>query len=201
MSKALLDYVYNSLPQTYVRMDEPSTTLYRYLSAIIEGGYASVLQDSENLSNLLDPQKCPEEFLQFFYRSFGLTYFPDIAPIYHRRILENLGGIIQRRGTYSCISFLARAVTGTTVGLEYYRDPVDNHRVLRVIVICDSLDQLERLDTEIEVLSRFLRDYVPFYITEILVEGVVNVATVQDTRNDIVVASASFDYKVQHKPV
>lgn len=196
----LLDYLYNqSLPKVYRDRDSIYKQLHRYLSAIFVDGYTPVQQDTELITDLLDPQRCPEDLLQFFYMSFGLTYFNDIDPIYHRRLLENLGGIIQRRGTYSCIHFLARAVTGADISVLYSRDPEDNSRIITVSVICKSRDQLDRLDVEIGVLGRFLKDYVPYYIN-IVVEGVIDVATLTYARNDVIVPSVSFDYVIHQNP-
>lgn len=196
---SLVDYLYNSLPQVYREEDNPSLYLFRYLSSLVEGGYGEVLKDSEGLTDLLDPLKCPEELLKYFYTSFGLTYYPDIDPIYHRRILSNLGGIIQRRGTYSCIHFLARAVTNTDVSLEYYREEVTNIRRVRITVICSSLSQLQALEKDTMVLTRFLKDYLPYYI-DVEIKNIVQLNAFEDVRNDVVVSSASFDYTIRHTP-
>lgn len=193
----LLDHIYNCFPKIYREEDEADKYLYRYLSAIIAGGYGHVLKDSEHLTDLLDPQRCPESLLQFFYRSFGLTYFPDIDPIYHRRVLSNLGGIIQRRGTYSCINFLVRAITGASAKSIYVRE--GGERKLTVQVICETLDQLNALSSEMGIMNRFLQDYLPFYIN-LFIEGVVDVSILSDTRNDIVIASTSTDYVIQQNP-
>lgn len=196
----LFNYLHTCLPKIYWDLDK-DTYLYRYLQALVEGGYADVLEDSKNLATLLDPQKCPDELLQFFYRSFGLTYFPDIAPIYHRRLLANLGGIIKRRGTYSCVEFLTQAISGTDVFSEYRREEIGGviRRHLILSVICTTLDQVNNLTTEIEILSRFIREYIPYYIY-LTVQGNVTVNITEDTRNDVVVASTSFDYALKQDP-
>lgn len=189
----VLNYLYNNLPEVYRREDEPTKPLYRFLSSLAQGGFDEVSLDTTNLITLLDPLKCPDSLLKYFYTSFGLTYFPDIEPIFHRKILANLGGIIRRRGTHSCVHFLARAIMGTDIETAYSRDLEDNHRILTVTVICDTLEQVLILDTESEILQRFLTDYVPYYIS-VIVERTINVDTVSDTRNDVILPTVSVDY-------
>ena len=174
----LLSYLYyRKLPQVYRDMDSSMVTqpFYRYLSSLVEGGYSTVLAEVENLLDLIDPEVCPEEFLPYLSQSFGLDYFEDISPVYHRRFLSNIGEIIKRRGTYSCLRFLVRALTGLNVSFEYIRGEYKGvqGRHLIVNLLAETLEQLNDIDTSIFVVEQFLTTQIPYYITPHVVSQVV----------------------------
>ena len=168
-AKQLLDHLYyHKLPQVYRDADKElkSYPLYRYLGSLIEGGYAEALTDINNLLNLVDPQKCPEEFLPYFCNSFGLEYFEDIDSGYQRKMLANIGEVIKRRGTYSCVRFLVRVLTGMDVELEYIRGEYNEveGRHLIVTLLASSLDQINNMDTNRAVVERYIQTQIPYYI-------------------------------------
>lgn len=165
-STALLNHLYyNKLPQIYRDMDTSlmTTPFKRYLSALIDGGYSEVLKDIDNLSNLVDPQKCPEEYLPLLCNSFGLTYFEDISPIYQRKFLQNIGEINHRRGTYSCVRFIAKVLTGLDVDLEYERTSTGRH--LTVTLLAKTIDDVNNMETSKAVIARYIGTQIPYYIT------------------------------------
>lgn len=168
-SKQLVDYLYyRKLPQLYRDADEGlgDFPLYRYLSAIIEGGYSLALNDINGLLDLVDPQKCPEDFLPYFCNSFGLEYFEDIDSVYQRKMLANIGEIVRRRGTYSCVRFLVRALTGMNVELEYIRGEYEGiqGRHLIITLLAESIDQINNMDTSRFVVERYVQTQIPYYI-------------------------------------
>lgn len=168
-SEQLLNHIYyKKLPQVYRDMDSTvDYSLKRYLSAIVEGGYGELLQDINKTLELIDPQRCPEQFLPYLYNSFGFPYFEDIDPIYHRRFLSNIGEIIKRRGTYSCVTYLVRALTGLKVTLTYIEGEYDevegNHLILNLVV--SSIDGANNISTSVTVIERFLATQIPYFIT------------------------------------
>ncbi len=165
-AERLLNHIYyNKLPQIYRDMDMGLKTLplKRYLSSLIEGGYSEALKDINSLLNLIDPQKCPEEFLPMLCDSFGLSYFEDIAPIYQRKFLQNIGEITRRRGTYSCVKYLVKVLTGLDVELDYYRDE-SGSRVLDIFLLARTLKQVEEINTSISVIQRYVQTQIPYYI-------------------------------------
>lgn len=165
-STALLNHLYyNKLPQIYRDMDTSlmTTPFKRYLSALIDGGYSEVLKDIDNLSNLVDPQKCPKEYLPLLCNSFGLTYFEDISPIYQRKFLQNIGEINHRRGTYSCVRFIAKVLTGLDVDLEYERTSTGRH--LTVTLLAKTIDDVNNMETSKAVIARYIGTQIPYYIT------------------------------------
>ena len=97
-SEQLLNHLYyKKLPQVYRDMDKMLKTypLKRYLSSLVDGGYAEVLKNAEGILDLVDPEKCPSEFLPYLCESFGLEYFEDMDDTYQRRFLMNIGEILR----------------------------------------------------------------------------------------------------------
>lgn len=174
-SEQLLNHLYyNKLPQVYRDMDDMLRTrpLYRYLSSLIEGGYSEVIKDINNLLDLVDPEKCPEEFLPYLCRSFGLEYFEDIDPVYQRRFLMNIGEIKKRRGTHSCVRYLIRVLTSLDVDLSYKReyneDKGENGRWLYAELQAVKIEDILQIETSIKVIERFVGGQLPYYITIVL---------------------------------
>lgn len=175
----LLDYAYyRCLPQVYRDEDAKVTfvdkdgveykkPLYRYLQALLYGGYDLALQDIENLLSLVNPETCPAEYFPALYESFGLEYFPDIDISYHRKFLSNYGELKRRRGTYSCISYLARVLTNLETSLTYlrgvYLDEYGRHVIVNLKA--KSIMDILNLSTSTYVIKRFLSLFVPYYIT------------------------------------
>lgn len=167
-SEQLLDHLYYSkLPQVYRDMDSNiGFPFRRYLSALISGGYSAVLEDINDLNDLVDPEKCPKEFLPYLCASFGLEYFADIDDVYQRRLLSNVGEIMRRRGTYSCVRYLVRALTGLEVELSYFRG-VHNERYGRHLIItllADTINDIRYLDNSVAVVERYIQFFIPYYI-------------------------------------
>lgn len=196
-----LDYMYYSkLPEVYRTYDEPlGKPLYRFLQALFEGGIAPLVNKFqygeehdpsdtdkinvgglENLLELVDPQTCPDSFLPYYCKSFGLEWFPDLAKTtigmanhdyYNRTFLCNVGEIIRRRGTESCVKFIAKVLTGMDVELNYTRifDEEDTtktvERKLNVNMIARSSEDVANVGISSEVIERYIASQIPYYIT------------------------------------
>ncbi len=181
-----LEFLYNRrLPAVYRNVDEPSFYLKRYLQALIDGGYGIVLDDVKGFQNLVDANQVPEELLRYLIESFGLTYYPDIDYKYQRRIVDNVGELFKRRGTYAGVRYLAKVLTGMDIDLFYLRgyaneqgeysddsgepfgpdDPgVKYGRYLYVTLLAKTTEQVTDRDVSTEVLKRYLKEFVPYYI-------------------------------------
>lgn len=171
-SMDMLDLLYNKkLPQVYRNEDKKlGYPLKRYLESLIDGGYYGSIKDIEKMMTLVDPYSIPEEFFQYLCESFGLTYFPEIDVTYQRKFLLNIGEIIKRRGTFSCVKYLARALTGFDVELSYFEgvhDGVDGNYLL-INLLAKDLEQLKTIDISMEVISKYVSGQVPYYITPIM---------------------------------
>ena len=163
---------YNKLPEVYRDLDskqKPKYPLYRFLkSAIIDGG-GIIVQDIENLSSLIDPETCPEDLLPYLLKCFGLPYFEDIPIIYQRKLVSSIGELIKRRGTYSCVRYLARVLTNMEVKIE--RIDLDGDIRLKVILIAESINDIINLDVSIKVVQRYLNYFIPFWLQPVFIES------------------------------
>lgn len=164
----LLDLLYNrKLPEVYRSVDVPKLYLQRYLNALIDGGYGVTSLEARDIIKLVDPDNCPEEFLPYLVESFGITYFEDILPKYQRRIVANIGELIRRRGTYSGVTFLVRVLSGMNCTLEYFRGTYQGEegRFLIVTMKAETTEQISEMDMSSYVVSQYVTEFVPFYIT------------------------------------
>lgn len=162
-------YLYNKLPAVYREEDEKlGMPLYRYLESLCAGGFEKVIEDSNNFLNLINPEKCPEEFFPYLYSSFGLTYFNDIPIEYHRKFLSNLGALMKRRGTKTAIKYLVSTLTGFEVDLFYERQYNEEKgrtdRVLNIVYYVNSLEDLNSVEFSSNVIEQFVKSQLPFYI-------------------------------------
>lgn len=174
-SQELLNHLYfNKLPSVYREEDLKLKTfpLKRYLQSLLDGGFQPILESINNLPDLLDPYKCPKEYLPYLCRSFGLEYFNDIDDSYYRKFLANIGEINKRRGTYAGIRYLIKTLTNLEVNFEYKRGVDDKTgrygRYLYAVVRGKSIQDVLKLQTDLKVIERFINTQIPYYITSVL---------------------------------
>ena len=156
----LLDLLYGKkLPQIY--RDEDSkigNPLRRYLESLVEGGYKGAIEDIKGTLFLFDPEAIPEYLFPFLCESFGLEYLPDIDVTYQRRFLLNLGALVRRRGTFSSVHYMIRALTG----LESELSCKDN--VLNITLLAKNLNQVDSLEPSTDIVGNYIQTQIPYYI-------------------------------------
>lgn len=186
----LTDFMYyQKLPEIYRTFDEPlGKPLYRYLQSLLEGGYANLINSNElklygidNLLDLVDPEKCPPQFLQYYCESMGIKWFPDLITsndgrdeyYYIRTFLSNVGDIYKRRGTESVVGYIAKTIAEMPVDIEYERvfnaDRTTRARILWVYLLAESQNQINNLGISAKVIKRFIDTQIPYYITSAVV--------------------------------
>lgn len=176
--KDMLDLLYNKkLPQVY--RDEDSRIGYplkRYLESLIDGGYYDTIKDMEGILSLVDPMTVPDEFFPYLCDSLGLTYFPDIDISYQRKFLANIGELNKRRGTFSSIHYLTRALTGLDSELSYFEGEYNGQdgNYLFIVLLARNLEQLNSIGTSMAVIRNFLSSQVPYYIKPVLSSKIAN---------------------------
>lgn len=171
-SKDMLNLLYNKkLPQIY--RDEDAMydfALKRYLESLIEGGYCGTISDIENTLLLIDPNKIPDKYFPYFCESMGLVYFPDIPIYYQRKFLNNVGELIRRRGTFSCIHYLVKVLTGLECRLEYFEGVHDEQdgNYLFVTLLAQNFEQLESMESSIKIMEDYIGFFIPYYILPVI---------------------------------
>ena len=160
-SQGMLDLLYNKkLPQIYRNEDGSiGFPLKRYLESLIDGGYYVSITDIEGIETLVDPMTVPEEFFPYLCESFGFKYFPDIDIYYQRKFLSNIGELQRRRGTYSSVHYLTKALTGLDSELRY------EDGVLHIIVLAKNVEQINELNSSMEVIKRYIENQIPYFVT------------------------------------
>ena len=73
----------------------------------------------------------------------------------------------RRRGTYSCIRFLVRVLTGMDVKLSYLRGEYNGQlgRHLIISLQAKTVEELLNLDISVSIVSKFVEFFTPYYIT------------------------------------
>lgn len=167
-SEELLNHLYNrKLPQIY--RDEDSKIglpLKRYLESLVEGGFKGAIEDIEGLLFLIDPKDIPERLFPFLCQSFGLEYFPDIDVTYQRKFLLNLGELVRRRGTFSSVHYMIRALTG----LESELSLSGNN--LNIVLLAKTIDEMDNLEVSMDIVRNYIRTQIPYYITPVITSQV-----------------------------
>lgn len=155
---------YSKLPKVYIEEDRKlGEPLKRYLESLIEGGSGGAISDINNLILLVDPKSVPEKFFPYLCRSFGLEYFPDIDVTYQRRFLLNIGELIKRRGTYSSVHFLIRALTGLDASLSLI-----DKTTLGIELLAKNFKEMEDIELSMRVISNYIQTQIPYYMVPVL---------------------------------
>lgn len=110
-SSFMSNYLYNKLPQVYRNYDNQEL-LKRFIEVMCEGGYINVLNETHNIMDLLDVDKCPSKFLPLLCSYYGYEYNLEIPELFQRRLLKYMVDVYKRKGTKSSIKFIARELTG-----------------------------------------------------------------------------------------
>lgn len=169
----LADFLYTrKLPVLYRNVDESETEkqdLYRYLQAVIQGGFNSTLDQIALMTDLVNPLKCPVEYLPYLYQSFGLPYFEDIGEYYNRRFLASIGEFLRRRGTIGGVRYLVRVLTGMESEISYERvkNEKEHARYLHVYPVFPDVTSLAEIEVTAYTIKRFLDLHLPFYLRSV----------------------------------
>lgn len=111
MNNPIADYLYHRLPEVY-RKEDKEEILKRFLELWAEGGYQGVYNETRDVMDLLDVDKCPSKFLPQLCAMYGYEYTLDIPELFVRRLLKYIVEMYKRKGTKSVVRFIARELTG-----------------------------------------------------------------------------------------
>lgn len=165
------EYLYNRLPKVYRDYDveierlnvetqkkETFKTLKEYLYSFALGGFQPLLEDLEAIISLVDPFKCPSEFLPYLLRHFGLDYIDDIPEKFQRRLVQNVVTLYKKKGTIPAVAFLAKELSGFDVKIEEKSDGSIEFALIK-------LNAYEDEDAELllaqDVIQRYIHLFLP----------------------------------------
>lgn len=210
-TKTMGEYLYNKLPEIY-RVYDTSGELKKYISALCDYGLDVLLERINVSSNNLDPSTCEASLLPILCASFGVNYYPDVPDIYYRRLLKNVGELIRRRGTYNCVHYLSRVLTGMESLVDFSWmgfgsvaipgvteiDEIDAN-VLYITLLANTVEQAVNSEELKDVVKKFILDFVPFYVKDVEINADVGLVqlTFRVKRDNIIVSRK--DYTLRPK--
>jgi phage tail-like protein len=173
------DYLYFEVMPRLYREYDTNNEFRLYIESLCEGGFNEIISGENTFLDLIDPYNCPEPFLPVFCNCFGIKYYPSIPAVYHRKLLANIGELVRRRGTYNCVRFLCRVLTGMEIDyrLEYKEDWVEGSGESKTLFInlkAETLADVSNIDLSIKVVSLFILDFIPYYINSVMITHIVN---------------------------
>ena len=146
------DYLYNRLPNVY-RVHDEKKELKRFLE-IFEDGFNSQIGDTGAILDLIDINRCPDEYIPFLCNTLGIKYEPNIPISYQRRFLNNAVKLNKRKGTTSAITYLVRELTGFqsyVIGDNLYVD------------LDIDMDE-SQLKIPVRVINNYIKYYTPVFM-------------------------------------
>ena len=126
---ALADYLYDRLPRIY-KTEDKHQLLKRFLDTFAEAGFDPLLQETVSITDLLDVDKCPSEYLPHLCRMYGYEYTLEIPELFQRRLLKHIVEMYKRKGTKSVVRFIARELTGFESEIIENKDFTPEHEEL-----------------------------------------------------------------------
>ena len=71
----------------------------------------------------------------------------------------NIGELIKRRGTYSSVHFLIRALTKLEAELSVEGD------TLTIMLLANTVEQVNNIEPSIKVIGNYIRTQIPYFIS------------------------------------
>lgn len=122
----IADYLYYKLPKVY-QAEDKEQLLRRFIETFAEAGFNPLLQETLNITDLLDVDKCPSKFLPQLCRMYGYEYTLEIPELFQRRLLKHIVEMYKRKGTKSVVKFIARELTGFDSEIIENKDFTEEH--------------------------------------------------------------------------
>lgn len=223
----LVDFLYSKFPDLYrqkdATLDSGKKYLYLFLKSMFEG-IDTLNEDGEAISHkdgageyflnkinrftdIIDPEKCPDEMFPYLLASFGVEYNPLIEnkevngePIiyYHRKFLANIGELVKRIGTVSGLRYLVRVLTGMEFEYSYERTE-DGERKFEFNLLIGGVEDELNKDYSRKVIEQFLKPFIPFYLNLTMGESITYVKMQNITYQMKPTNTYSLDYQLKDR--
>lgn len=178
--KLTTDFLYNRLPPHYRNVDAKyNYPLKRFLSVLVEGGFNPVERDIERMYDLLDPDKCPAEFLPLLAAILGFEFPFDMPEDIQRRFIKNAAKLYRIKGTRASLQYLISELMGfqailtsedvinKTFVVDITASGDDPHLELKQKKIVQLLEMYKPVGSRFSILTGYgFEDRAPFFIAE-----------------------------------
>lgn len=167
-SKNFGDKLYNSLPEMY-RVDDENENfaLKRYLQSLAEGGFEKVIEETNGLMTLVDPDKVDKDILPVLFKSYGFEVFNGIPELYLRKLLPMVSKLFALKGSITSVEYLTSLVSGVKSTVEVSDNFNEDHSIDVKLDLDYNLTPSELPDRE--QLLRIIGEFVPFYCSVVIV--------------------------------
>lgn len=201
-SSTFWEKIYNLYPKVY--RDEDANVKYalkRYLQALNSGGFAPVVEKTNELLTLYDPDKVNFAYTKELAASFGFDLFYGIPEDYARKVLPLFGTLYKRKGAIEDIEYLISVFSGFksevhTSG-KFSEDSVFGECILGEFTLNGTNEYDYRvwisitLPSEVgeskfpdhEQLRRIIKEFMPFYVDAIVAYHFIYTDIVRKFRN------------------
>lgn len=167
-SKNFGDKLYNSLPEMYRVDDENENfSLKRYLQSLAEGGFEKVIEETNGLMTLVDPDKVDKDILPVLFKSYGFEVFNGIPELYLRKLLPMVSKLFALKGSITSVEYLTSLVSGVKSTVEVSDNFNEDHSIDVKLDLDYNLTPSELPDRE--QLLRIIGEFVPFYCSVVIV--------------------------------
>lgn len=204
--------LFNSLPNLYKNIDKDNKdALYRYLCALVDGGFSYIIQENNGLLDLNDPDNTLSEVLPLLYEQYGFEMFNGIPEYYSRKLLPHLCQCYRRKGAEAVVDYLVSFVANTSAYLE--KTPTfDEDYTMNLKVIMDDSDR-SKIPDYIQ-MKTIVENFIPFFITigliytyiyvdefEMNVDDSFNTTDISDTKTEQGILNNKYNAKYAYLPI
>lgn len=159
--------IYNRFPPKYIEDDESqSYALKRYLESLADGGFSHIIDDTNKLLSLVNPNTIDAKYLPILYKQFGLEVFNGIPENYLRYLLPKLGDAWSQKGSLTIVEFITSSLSGVKVSSEITYDEKGDPYI-KVFLEMDY--NIGDYFPDAEQFIRLLEIFLPFYVDKTLV--------------------------------
>lgn len=164
-SELFNEKLYDTLPQLYHTQDSMvNYALKRYLGALVDGGYSKVIEETNGILDLNDPNKTPAEVLPIVFEQYGLKIFNGLPEMYLRKLLPILGDLYARKGATTVVEYLTAIISDVKAEVELSDNFLEDYAInLRLEMDYDQNGARDLPDRE--QLLRIIKEFLPFFIS------------------------------------
>lgn len=184
--------LYSRFPPKYREDDYfQNLSLKRFLEVLADGGFSYIIEDTNGLLDLHDPEFTKSGALLPLYEQYGLKLFNGIPEEYLRYLLPHLGEAWEKKGSTDVIEYVTSSLSGikTSVEVEYE----DGAPIVTVRLEMDTA--LSDFFPDSNQFQRILTNFLPYYCDLLLIYSYVfyeygKIKAVEEfVQNDVVISN------------